>query len=70
VAASMAGMLVIYLVGVPYLACYLTWVMHKPDAFPLAMKTGFAVFMPGDVLKCILLGMVMPKLEPALQKLR
>lgn len=69
-AASLAGMLVVYLVGVPYLAGYLTFVVHKPDAVALALKTGFAVFLPGDALKCILLAMVMPRLAPALKKLR
>jgi biotin transport system substrate-specific component len=65
--ASLAGMLLIYLVGVPYLACYLAWVLDKPDAFSIALKTGFAVFLPGDVLKCLLLAVVMPRLAPALK---
>jgi biotin transport system substrate-specific component len=69
-AASLAGMLVIYLVGVPYLAGYLALIMKKPDALTLALKTGFAVFLPGDIVKCLLLGMVMPRLSQAMEKLR
>jgi biotin transport system substrate-specific component len=68
-AASLAGMLVIYLAGVPYLALYLSLVQHKPYAFGIALKTGFAVFLPGDALKCALLAMVMPRVRPALKKL-
>lgn len=68
--ASVAGMLAIYLAGVPYLACYLAFVLDKPGAFRIALETGFAVFLPGDALKCLLLAMVMPRLAPALKKLR
>lgn len=60
--ASLAGMLVVYLVGVPYLACYLAYVTEKPDALGMALKAGFAVFLPGDLVKCVLLAVVMPRL--------
>jgi biotin transport system substrate-specific component len=57
-------------VGVPYLAGYLALAMKKPDAFSIALKTGFAVFLPGDVVKCLLLATVMPRLSPVMEKLR
>ncbi len=60
--ASAAGMLTIYLIGMPYLACYLKFVLKKPDALWIAVKTGMALFLPGDALKCALLAMVMPRL--------
>ncbi len=61
-AGSVAGMLTIYLIGMPYLACYLKIVMKKPDAFWIAAKTGMMLFLPGDALKCAVLAMVMPRL--------
>jgi biotin transport system substrate-specific component len=66
--AAVAGMLMIYLVGVPYLACYLTFVMDKPNALWIALKTGFFLFLPGDALKCLVLVMVMPRLGPVMQR--
>lgn len=60
--ASAAGMLTIYLIGMPYLACYLKFVVKKPDALWIAVKTGMALFLPGDALKCALLAMVMPRI--------
>lgn len=66
--ASVLGMLTIYAIGVPYLAFYLAYVLQKPDAVWIAVKTGFAIFLPGDALKCILLAMVMPKLSSLMRK--
>ncbi len=61
--ASCLSMLTVYLIGVPYLAGYFMLVLKKPDAVWLAVKTGMVVFLPGDALKCVLLAMVMPKLQ-------
>jgi biotin transport system substrate-specific component len=38
--ASAAGMLAVYLVGLPYLAFYFHFIMKKPDAAMLAVKVG------------------------------
>jgi biotin transport system substrate-specific component len=62
-AASVAGSLVIYAVGVPYLAGYMHIVMKKPDALSLAIKTGALVFVPGDLVKCLILTLIVPKLR-------
>lgn len=62
-AAALAGSLVIYAVGVPYLALYMHLVMKKPDAVGLAIKTGALVFVPGDLVKCLILTLVVPKLR-------
>lgn len=60
--ASILGMLAIYLIGVPYLAAYLYFIMQKPDAVGIAVKTGMLLFIPGDIVKCIVLALIVPKL--------
>lgn len=67
--ASAAGMLMIYFIGMPYLACYFHFILKKPDAVMLAMKAGMLVFLPGDAVKCIILAMVMPRLKGKMQKI-
>ena len=59
--ASILGMLTIYLIGTPYLALYLFAVMEKPEAVGIALKTGFLIFIPGDILKCVILAVILPK---------
>ncbi|HHO75889.1 MAG TPA: biotin transporter BioY [Deltaproteobacteria bacterium] len=60
--ASALGMLAIYLIGVPYLALYLYFIMHNTDAVGIALKTGMMLFIPGDLLKCMVIAMIMPRL--------
>lgn len=62
--AALAGTVMIYSVGIPYLAFYLAMVVKKPDALNLALKTGLLVFLPGDMLKCLLLALAAPRLRP------
>ncbi len=64
---SALSMLTVYVVGVPWLALSTAWVLHKPDALWIAVKSGFAVFIPGDIVKCLVLAAVMPKLGPAVR---
>lgn len=61
--ASILGMLVIYLAGVPYLAIYMRYILDKPEAIILAIKTGLVIFLPGDILKCIILALIVPKMN-------
>jgi biotin transport system substrate-specific component len=61
--AALAGTLVIYSIGLPYLALYMHMVLKKPDAVSLAVKTGALVFLPGDLLKCLALALIVPKLR-------
>jgi len=61
-AASVIGTLVIYGTGTPYLAAYMHLVLDKPDAAGLAIKTGMLVFLPGDMLKCLILTLIVPRL--------
>jgi biotin transport system substrate-specific component len=61
--ASALGMCMVYLVGTSYLAMYLYAVMQKSDAIGIAVKTGLLVFIPGDVIKCAVLALVVPQLR-------
>ena len=61
--AALAGTAAIYAVGFPYLAFYLAVVAGKPDALHLAVQAGVLVFLPGDILKCLLLALVAPRLR-------
>lgn len=55
-AAAIAGVLVIYSIGVPYLYFIMKNVIGKDITFAAALKVGFIIFIPGDLLKCILAG--------------
>ncbi len=56
--ASILGMIAIYLFGVPYLALYMHYVLDKPDVIMPAIKAGLLIFLPGDLLKCIVLAAI------------
>jgi len=60
--AALAGTAAIYAVGFPYLAFYLKFVAQKPEALRLAVQAGVLVFLPGDILKCLILALVAPRL--------
>lgn len=60
--AALMGTFVIYCVGTPYLGVYMHLVLNKPDAIGLAVKTGVLVFLPGDILKCLILALIVPRL--------
>ena len=61
--AGLAGTAAIYAVGFPYLAFYLKVVAQKPDALRTAVQAGVLVFLPGDILKCLVLALVAPRLS-------
>lgn len=61
--AALLGTLVIYCIGTPYLAVYMKYVMNKPEATSLAIKTGALVFIPGDLIKCLVLALVVPRIR-------
>ncbi|MCF6464480.1 biotin transporter BioY [Clostridium sp. Cult2] len=60
--ATLVGTIIIYLFGVPYMYIILNNVMGKSVTFPIALKTGCAIFLPGDILKAILSSLVASKI--------
>ena len=60
---ALVASLAVYAIGTPWLALNLRYVVHKPDAFDFALKSGLLIFVPGDLLKCLLLSLIYPRLE-------
>ena len=56
--ATLAGTFVIYLFGLPYMYIILNNVMGKAVPMSTAIKTGYLIFLPGDMLKAILSSLV------------
>lgn len=66
--AALAGVAVIYAIGVPYLYLILNNVIGKNVTFAAVLKIGFYVFIPGDLLKCAIAAALGAKAVPAVQK--
>jgi biotin transport system substrate-specific component len=66
--ASFIGVMVVYLIGVPYLYLIVKNLMGKDMTFAAALKTGFFIFIPGDLLKCAVASVLGVKVVPAVQK--
>ncbi len=60
--ASLAGTLVIYLFGVPYMYLILNYVSGIEIGFLAALKAGCLIFLPGDLLKAVLASFIGRKL--------
>lgn len=67
-AASIAGLFVVYLLGVPYLYIILTKVVGMDLTIGSALKMGLIVFLPGDILKSIIIAIVGVNVIPRLKK--
>ena len=66
--ACLAGVAVIYAIGVPYLYMILNYVAGVDMSFSKALTIGCIVFIPGDILKSILTALIGVKVIPALKK--
>ena len=66
--ASLVGIIVIYLFGLPYMYYILNIVMAKGLSFNTIMKIGCLIFLPGDFLKLIVASVVAAKTLPILNK--
>jgi len=63
-----AGMLFIYLIGVPYLYMIYNLYIGSPKSFKWAMVYGFLPFIGGDILLSFLIAIVSVKIIPILRK--
>jgi len=66
--ACIVGVLFIYAIGVPYLYLILKYVTGANISFYKALKIGFIVFIPGDIIKCVLTALIGSKVIPILKK--
>jgi biotin transport system substrate-specific component len=67
-AASAAGMLAVYLIGVPYLYMIQNLYQSKGISFTNVLYYGLVLFIPGDILKCIVASIITIKLKPIIAK--
>jgi biotin transport system substrate-specific component len=68
--ASIVGSFIIYLIGVPYLYVIVKNVMGSDINFMWALKNGLLLFLPGDILKSIIIAIVGVNIIPKLNKAR
>lgn len=66
--ASLLGLVVIYALGFPYLYIVLTKIAGAEIGFSAVFKSGVLVFLPGDIIKCLLASLLGIKVLPILKK--
>ncbi len=66
--ASLIGLLAIYAVGFPYLYLILTKVLGADVSFSAVFKSGVLIFLPGDIIKCLLASLTGKKMISLLKK--
>jgi biotin transport system substrate-specific component len=65
---AFAGSFFIYLLGIPYMYIILHQVMHTEITFCGAVKAGYLVFLPGDILKALLASLLGMKILPKIKQ--
>lgn len=66
--ASVSGLLVVYIIGIPYLYLILNNVLNVPTTFGAAMKGGFYPFILQDLGICVIISVTSLKIVPILRK--
>lgn len=65
--ACILGMISIYAIGLPYMYVLCNYFINKPIGVSIALKTGFLLTLPGDIIKCIICAYLATKLMPIIQ---
>lgn len=65
--ACILGLIAMYAIGVPYLYIILKYVTHTSITFMTALKSGFILFIPGDLVKCIVTSIIGVRIIPILK---
>lgn len=65
-----AGVLAMYIVGVPYLYLIKNLYLNSQTSFWKVLYTGFITTIPGDILKCYLAALIGARLIPVLKSNR
>lgn len=66
--ASLAGLSVIYLIGVPYYYIIMNMVIDSPIGVMGVLTYGFLMCLPGDIFSCIFCGYVGKRMLPIIEK--
>ncbi len=67
-AATFAGLLVIYVVGVSYLYLIMNLYLGKAMSVGTALYSGFLIFLPLDAVKCVAAALLARRLRPLLRR--
>lgn len=67
---SLIGVLIIYLIGVPYLFVIKNVYLNAGTSLWKVLYAGFITTLPGDIIKCYLAALVSVKLIPIIKKKR
>ena len=65
VRAVLAGFAALYCIGVPWLWFVFNYVMNSSMTFGRALSAGCAVFIPGDLLKVVVLAFIISRIHSA-----
>lgn len=68
--ACILGSLAIYVLGIPYMYVILKYVSHVNMTLLKTFEIGCFVFIPGDILKCIIASIISIKILPAVKSIR
>lgn len=66
--AGLAGLAVIYALGLSYSYCLSTFYTKSPVALGTLVVSGFLITLPGDVAKCLTAAWLARRLRPALRR--
>ncbi len=64
--AGVAGLAVLYLVGLPYMYAIFNFYLDKPMGVWTAIQVGMLIYLPGDALKLVVTAVVVPPLKRVL----
>lgn len=68
--ASFIGIVIIYMIGVPYMYIIINNVMHVKMGLLKALETGCLIFLPADIIKCIIASFITRKTIPAIRNIK
>lgn len=68
VIACILGSLLVYLVGLPYMYIILKYVSKVNISLLKTFQIGFFIFIPGDLIKCIIASIIGIKVLPAIKR--
>lgn len=66
-ATCILGIIIIYLIGIPYFYIILKTVLVKEITLQYVIKMGFLIFIPGDLLKAVIASLLAVKIIPILR---
>jgi biotin transport system substrate-specific component len=64
---TIIGNLMVYVIGVTYMYFIINIYLGKAITIGMALKTGFIIFVPGDIIKCMLVAFVGARLIPIIK---